>query len=96
MKNIEDFDLDVINVLSDFPTNEEDSFIYIRGKINREKEKISPGFVHTRATNETIATMLYSFIKMDETAKHAVFNAVISCLKEDTEEERIFFLSHIK
>lgn len=96
MKKIEDFDLDVMNVLNDFPKNEEDSFLFIRGKIDTKKEKIYPGFVHTRATNETVATMLYSFIKMDENAKRAVFNAVISCLKKGTEEERIFFLSHFK
>lgn len=95
MKTIEDYDLDVINLLKDFPSNEEDSFLYIRGKIDPKKANIAPSFVHTMATFETLATMIYSFIELNENARNAVFNAVLFYLNQKSKKERKLFISHL-
>ena len=92
-----DFDLDVMSALSGFPEDDINSFIYIRGMFDRNNSKIKPGFIHTKATPETISSMIYSFIKHSDDSKAAIFNAVLAFLNKDMDEDgRKLFISHLK
>jgi len=93
MEKLENYDLDVMNVLKDFPENNEDSFLYIRGKIDLENNKILPSFVYMNGDIDTLAASIYSLIKSDSTAQAAVYTAVFKCLSEGTKEYRESFIS---
>ena len=90
------FDLDVMNVLKDFPENDEDSFLFIRGKMDLKNNKILPSFALIKGTVETLAASLYSLIKSDRAAQEAAYTAVFTCLLERTKEDRESFISILK
>ena len=96
MEKLENYDLDVMNVLKDFPKNNEDSFLFIRGEIDPKNDKYCRTFIHTRGTNKTLTAAFYSIVKNKEIMKEAAYNAVLNCLLEGTKEEREYFISILK
>ena len=83
-KIIEDYDLDVMNILKDFPYNENDSFLFIRGKL--DANHIGRGFLHSRATTDSLSAMYFSFIQHNEDSKNAALNAVLNYFKHHKSE----------
>lgn len=92
MDELQDYDLDVISALRDFPKNEEDSFVYIRGKLDKNEDAILPTFVNVCGTEETLRCTLYAFIESQKDIKEMVYDAVLMSLKQSTIAERKEFI----
>lgn len=94
MKNLTDFDLDVMNALKEFPVNEVDGFIFIRGVL--ESGHIRPGFIHSKSSSDMFSAMIYSLMSLSEDHKRATFNAVLNLLKQSKPAEREEFIEMVK
>lgn len=92
MAQIEDYDLDVINTLKEFPQNEEDAYLYIRGNLDGITNKLFT-FVSIRGARKTLSAAIYSLIRDKESIRKVVYDAVINCVKESPKEEQDYFIS---
>lgn len=88
MKELTDYDLDVMNALSDFPIDSENAFVYIRaGK--------EGGFVETKGEDFRIMQSIYSVILSNDQIRDEVFNAVLNYMKLNADIDDMFF-EHIE
>jgi len=89
---LQDYDLDVINVLKSFPENEEDCVFYARGKINIKTKKGDPSFVKSNGDIRSLSNMFYSIMNNTDGFDEIILNAVLNYLKEN-KEQREYFLN---
>ena len=95
MKQITDYDLDVISILKTFPDNKTDGCIYLRGSLDKNNDN-GKGFIFTKTTPECFTVMIYSLLNQEKDMKWCIFNAVLSNLNNGSKKERDEFLSYIE
>jgi hypothetical protein len=82
-KELTDFDLDVSNALKDFPSNQEDAYIFIRGGINRTKMNAKKGFISIHGTPNAINTAMMPAFWENDMIKGAMLITVLNFLKQN-------------
>ena len=90
-KDLEDYDLDVISALKEFPENENDSYLYIRASINEKgiNESVS-GHINSKGTESSMQAALYTFASNDEQSKNIFLNSVLNYFNENKHEIKQF------
>ena len=78
---IEDYDLDVFSVLKDFPENDTDSFIYIRGQ-NLDENTVSTVFDYSGECNNIVTTLMAT-MQTDKDFKSIMYDVVLNQLRLD-------------
>lgn len=89
------FDLDLINLLKDFPKNEQNSFLYIT--LITEDFSIKHTLKHIKADEDTMTALIFTLIQIPE-IKAPVLNAFLNYFKANKEEIQDFvnFLRQIQ
>jgi hypothetical protein len=82
-KEITDHDLDVMNAMKDFPLNENDAFIYLRGGINPLSKKTIAPFIAMAGTNNATTALFIPIIMQNEFLRKAILNSVLVYLNTD-------------
>ena len=85
--NLTDFDLDVMNVMKDFPSNESDTFMYARGDISGSEV---PGFFHARGSAQCMSHMIISMMESGALMRYSVLDAVLNYLSNNEDEKNKF------
>lgn len=94
--NLKDLDLDVLNLLQDFPKDQNNAVLYVR--IQCQKNGIIDTFLTARSNAENITQMILSLIENKEEIKLSVFDAVLAYLWNHREDIETFrgFLKNIE
>ena len=91
MEHKNDLDLDIMNLLKDFPENDSEGFIYAR--VNRDlkvTEDKNEGFLLSRCTTDTFGHLITALILNNNDSKLMVFNAVCGYLDRNRDELDVF------
>lgn len=97
METITDYDLDVMNALKDFPVNETEGYIFLRGCYDKDAQEPITCFTNTKSSPTTLQALFYSFGSRDEDAKRILFNATLNVINEsdNTEMEALAMIDHL-
>jgi hypothetical protein len=85
-KELTDFDLDISNALKDFPSNNEDAYIYIRGGIDFMKANAKKGFVSIHGTPQSLsAAVMPAFFEYD-ICREVILKTVLNFLAQSKKD----------
>ena len=88
MKEITDYDLDVMNVFEDFPKDDINCFIYLRSS-KKDKEK-TDNFCKTSGNEIMLFNAIHAFMSQSDGTKCIVYNAILNYFNEHPEEIKDF------
>ena len=91
MKNMDNLDLDVINLLKDFPIDEENAVLYIRGNATEELKMNT--MLQSKGNFETINAILFGTIMQNENFRALFYNVVLAALHHNQDEVEAFKIS---
>lgn len=80
MENLTDYDLDVMNLLKDFPQNDKNAFIYIRGESTDEGVT---GFTSIKANKFLFGSMILNIMTKIDWTYDVIIAVVINILLKD-------------
>lgn len=86
--NFKDLDLDVLNLLQNFPKDEKNAVLYVR--IQCQKNDVIDTFMTARSNAENISQIILSLIENKEEMKLSVFDAVLAYLCDHREDIETF------
>lgn len=81
-----DYDIDFKSLFADFPENETDGYIYVRGSRKRDEYAITQFMVGNR---KMLTNILYAAAHNDS-FREACYNAVLGVLEQHPEEMDMF------
>ena len=94
MGQLVDFDLDVFNALKNFPENEENAFLYVRGSVNRNGMEVTVGMTDNPDLMACIIAHMIDENKQD--FKQVLFTGLTMYLKSLPESEKNKYLEMLK
>jgi hypothetical protein len=83
-KTLDDYDLDVMNAMKEFPETDEDAFVYVRSETD---SRIVKGFAKSQGTPSSIINSFILIMSMDETYKACVLDASHEWLRRAENKE---------
>jgi len=89
---LQNYDLDVMNVLKSFPEDDENCVFYARGRVNIKKKKGKSSFVKASGEIIALSNMFYSIMNDTDGFDEVLLNAALNYLKEN-KEQREYFLN---
>jgi hypothetical protein len=77
-KALKDLDLDVLNLLKDFPKDDKNAVIYVRIEC-KENDEID-SFLTTRSNRENLSQLILALMENKEDMKVSIYDAVMAFL----------------